>query len=91
MALREQRLNEAGAALATAEALVPADTTVLLLKARLALAREDDEGLNAALAELRSWAPTLAGAVAAENRFRIESGLPLLPERPAEEIGAAGF
>ena len=41
------------------------------------------------LAALRSWAPTLADAVAAENRFRLESGLPLLPERPPEEIGAA--
>ena len=57
----------------------------------LALAREDDAGLAAALAQLRSWAPTLAGAVMAENRFRMASGLPLLPERPAEELGAVGF
>jgi spermidine synthase len=86
-ALEKKQLDEAEESLARAEALVPADTRVLLLKARLALAREDDEGLHATLAELRSWAPTLAGAVAAENRFRMASGLPLLPERPLEEIG----
>jgi spermidine synthase len=90
-ALREKRLDEAEESLTRAQALMPASPEALLLKARLALAREDDEGLQATLAELRTWAPTLASAVAAENRFRIESGLPLLPERPAEEIGAAGF
>jgi tetratricopeptide (TPR) repeat protein len=90
VALREKRLDQAEESLSRAEALMPADASVLLLKARLALAREDDEGLQATLAELRTWAPTLAGAVTAENRFRMESGLPLLPERPAEEIGAAG-
>ena len=89
-ALREKRLDQAEESLSRAESLVPADARVLLLKARLALVREDDEGLQATLAELRTWAPTLAGAVTAENRFRMESGLPLLPERSAEEIGAAG-
>jgi spermidine synthase len=89
-ALQEQRLEEAEESLARAEALVPTDAKVLLLKARLALVREDGAGLEATLAQLRAWAPTLAGAVTAENRFRMESGLPLLPERPAEEIGAAG-
>jgi spermidine synthase len=90
-ALEEERLGEAEAWLSKAEALMPAKTEVLLLRARLALARKDAEGLRAALAELRSWAPTLADAVVAENRFRQESGLPLLPERPPEEIGAAAF
>ena len=89
-ALREKRLDQAEESLSRAESLVPADARVLLLKARLALVREDDEVLQATLAELRTWAPTLAGAVTAENRFRMESGLPLLPERSAEEIGAAG-
>jgi len=88
-ALEEERLGEAGAWLSRAEALMPTETEVLLMQARLALARQDAEGLRAALAKLRSWAPTLADAVAAENRFRLDSGLPLLPERPPEEIGAA--
>ncbi len=88
-ALTEERLGETEAWLSRAEALMPTETEVLLLKARLALARQDAEGLHAALAKLRGWAPTLADAVAAENRFRLESGLPLLPERPPEEIGAA--
>jgi predicted membrane-bound spermidine synthase len=88
-ALEKERLEEAAESLARAEALLPADTNVLLLKARLALARGDDAGLREALAELRTWAPTLAGAVTAENRFRTASGLPLLPERPAEELGAS--
>ncbi len=78
--------GDAGAALAAldaAAALVPGDPRVAELRARAALARGDRAGTEAALAALRASAPTLAEAVAAENRFRAEHGLPLLPDRPA--------
>jgi hypothetical protein len=87
-ALAEERLVEAEGWLSKAEALMPTQPELLMVKARLALARGDDEGLRGALEALRRWAPTLSGAVAAENRFRLEAGRPLLPERPPEEIGA---
>lgn len=88
-ALGENRLDEAGELLARAEALVPTDASVLLAQARLARARGDAAGLEAAFRRLRAWSPTLKGAITAENRFRMELGLPLLPERPAEELAAS--
>jgi spermidine synthase len=89
-ALQQERLDEAAELLARAEALVPTDSSLLLAQARLALARSDGAGLEAALHRLRAWSPTLDGAITAENRFRMELGLPLLPERPAEELAASG-
>jgi hypothetical protein len=42
--------------------------------------RSDAAGLDSALRELRFWAPSLRAAIGAENRFRNDHGLPLLPE-----------
>jgi hypothetical protein len=53
-----------------------------LARAREAAQRGDASGLEAALRELRFWAPSLRAAIGAENRFRSEHGLPLLPELP---------
>jgi hypothetical protein len=84
--LREGRLDACEGTLAELVALLPGDPRALELRARLALARNDAAGLAAALRELRHSAPTLAAAVAAENRFRAAHDLPLLPERTAAEL-----
>jgi hypothetical protein len=60
------------------------------LRARAALAGGDPAAAEAALAPLRGSAPTLAGAVAAENRLRDALGLPLLPDRSAAALLAPG-
>jgi predicted membrane-bound spermidine synthase len=59
-----------------------------LADARFAQERGDAAGVAAALRELRFWAPSLRAGIGAENRFRSEHGLPLLPERPLEELAA---
>jgi spermidine synthase len=79
-------LDAAAKALVSAEPLLPTDSRVARLRAKLALARGDRRELEAALGSLRTWAPSLFEAVAAENRFRAAQGLPLLPELPAEEL-----
>jgi spermidine synthase len=53
-----------------------------LARAGEAAQRGDAAGVEAALRELRFWAPSLRAAIGAENRFRSEHGLPLLPELP---------
>jgi spermidine synthase len=85
-ALDANRTDEAVAALAEAERLIPADASVLALRARLALAQGDAQALSAALLRLREWAPSFQRAVLAENVFRAENGLPLLPALPAETL-----
>jgi hypothetical protein len=55
-----------------------------LALARDAALRGDAAGLDAALRELRFWAPSLRAAIGAENRFRSDHGLPLLPELPPQ-------
>jgi hypothetical protein len=57
-----------------------------LAAAREAHARGDAAGLAGALRELRFWAPSLRAAIGAENRFRSDHGLPLLPERSLEKL-----
>jgi hypothetical protein len=57
-------------------------------RARAAIERGDAAGLDSALRELRFWAPSLRAAIGAENRFRSDHGLPLLPELPLERLGA---
>ena len=59
-----------------------------LALARAAALRGDAAGLDSALRELRFWAPSLRAAIGAENRFRSDHGLPLLPELPLERLGA---
>ncbi|UCE86740.1 MAG: fused MFS/spermidine synthase [Deltaproteobacteria bacterium] len=80
------RLDAALRALRGAEPLLPADPRVARLRAELALARGDRQELAEALGALRAWSPSLLDAVAAENRFRAEHGLPLLPERSADDL-----
>jgi spermidine synthase len=80
------QLDAAAKALESARALLPTDSRVARLRAKLALARGDRRELEAALGSLRTWAPSLFEAVAAENRFRAAQGLPLLPELPAEAL-----
>jgi spermidine synthase len=82
-ALARHELPSARAAVQQASALRPGDGRLAELRARLALASNDREGLEAALADLRTWAPSLEAGLGAENRFRSEHDLPLLPERPA--------
>ena len=55
-----------------------------LALARAAALRGDADGLDSALRELRFWAPSLRAAIGAENRFRSDHGLPLLPELPQQ-------
>jgi hypothetical protein len=59
-----------------------------LALARDAALRGDDAGLDAALRELRFWAPSLRAAIGAENRFRSDHALPLLPELPQQVPGS---
>ncbi len=59
-----------------------------LAMARAAALRGDAAGLDSALRELRFWAPSLRAAIGAENRFRSDHGLPLLPELPIERLRA---
>ncbi len=85
-ALGAKRLDEAAAALDQAERLLPADATIQTLRARLALLQGDPKALGEALLRLREFSTTLEGAVLAENRFREENGLPLLPALSAEAL-----
>ncbi len=85
-ALDEGRLDEAAVAVDEAERLLPADASVLALRARLALRRDDESALAEALARLRELSPSLESAILAENRLRVESGLPLLPALSAEAL-----
>lgn len=88
--LEAGKASEAAAVLDEARRALPADPRVLELDARLAQTRGDTEALGVALRGLRALAPSLESAVAAENRFRVQLGLPLLPPRdPAELLGAA--
>jgi spermidine synthase len=57
-----------------------------LARARAAFERGDAAGLDSALRELRFWAPSLRTAIGAENRFRSDHDLPLLPELPPEQL-----
>ncbi len=57
-----------------------------LSAARTAHAQGNSAGLEAALRELRFWAPTLRAGIGAENRFRSDHGMPLLPELSLEEL-----
>jgi hypothetical protein len=59
---------------------------VLALAAQLAFEQEDPIALAQALERLRAWAPTFEAAIQAENRFRQENGLPLLPALSADAI-----
>ena len=60
-----------------------------LARAGEAAQRGDAAGLEDALRELRFWAPSLRAAIGAENRFRSEHGLPLLPELPSAPASPA--
>jgi spermidine synthase len=86
-ALAAGRPEAAVGPLASAAALLPGNPEVARLRAESAAARGDRAALEAALADLRRWAPTLEAAVAEENRLRASAGLPLLPEQPAERFG----
>jgi len=57
-----------------------------LAQASAAFERGDAAGLDSALRELRFWAPSLRAGIGAENRFRSDHGMPLLPEVPLERL-----
>jgi hypothetical protein len=57
-----------------------------LAAARAAHANGDAAAVEAALRELRFWAPSLRAAIGAENRFRSDHGMPLLPELSLEQL-----
>jgi spermidine synthase len=79
-ALAANRPDAVRAALATAQALLPADPRVALLAADVARAERNPEALSAAFASLRRFAPSLAQANIAENEYRTLHGLPLRRE-----------
>jgi Tfp pilus assembly protein PilF len=85
-ALEAGRLDEAAGALGEAERLLPADASVLALRARLAMRSHDASAFAAAVARLREFSPSLESAILAENRLRLEGGLPLLPALSAEAL-----
>lgn len=72
--------SNAAALLERAALLSPSDEQVLSLRAEIAAARGDSDGLDRALGDLRAWAPSVEEGIAAENRFRTRHELPLLPE-----------
>ena len=59
-----------------------------LARARAAFEHGDAAGVDSALRDLRFWAPSLRAAIGAENRFRSDHGLPLLPELPPERLAS---
>ncbi|MEE8557398.1 MAG: fused MFS/spermidine synthase [Myxococcota bacterium] len=85
-ALDRGDLETARAALARASIVLPSSKPLAALGARLSLLEEDPQGLRAALARLRSLAPSRAVAIAAENHFRSNHQLPLLPQAPTAEL-----
>lgn len=87
-ALQAGRLDDAARQLDDAQRALPAEPRVWQLRARLARARGDGDGIEAALAALRTLAPSLETAIAAENRFRAELGMPMLPPRTVAELFA---
>jgi spermidine synthase len=87
-ALQAGRIDDVAGPLDDAQLALPADPRVLKLRARLARAHGDGPGLEMALAAMRTLAPSLESAVAAENRFRAQLGLPLLPQRAATDLFA---
>ncbi len=85
-ALNRGELEAAAEALGAAGRDAPGHPGALELAVRLAVARRDPSALEQAFAALRHWAPGIDDAVALENRLRDQAGLPLLPERPPEEL-----
>jgi spermidine synthase len=66
--------------------LVPGDSRVAELAARLALKQDNEVALAEAFEELRRGAPDATTAVTGENVLRARLGLPLLPPRGPEEL-----
>src|SRR5262245_18741248 len=84
--LDAKNLDAAAAAIDEAERLSPGDPEIAGLRARLALLRQDPEALAAALVRLRELSGSYEAAVLAENRFREENGLSLLPALSADAL-----
>jgi spermidine synthase len=82
--LAEGRIEEAAGAAVEARALLPGDAEVLDLSVNLALARDDTQQLEAALAALRRFAPSFDEGLAREHRIRARL------ERGRSERGDAG-
>ena len=57
-----------------------------LARASAAFERGDAAELATALRALRFWAPSLRAGIGAENRFRSDRGMPLLPELSLEQL-----
>jgi hypothetical protein len=79
-ALDAKHLDDAFQAIRAAARELPGDPRVALLRADLAVDRNEPAALDAALAALRRYAPTLESANIAENDFRSRHELPLRPE-----------
>jgi len=76
----------AAALLDGAERLLPGDRRVAQLALRVAASQGDLAEVSRRLATLRRGAPSLAAAIAEENRLRAELGIPLLPQQPPEAL-----
>jgi spermidine synthase len=85
-ALRRGETEEASAALAEAAELLPGNPEVEQMRARVAAARGDPLAARRALVSLRGSARSAREAIAAENRLRLELGLPLLPLRSERDL-----
>jgi len=84
-AIASGNMDKAARALAEAEELLPGSARVSALRVRLAAKRSDPRALAQALAQVRAAGVTVADGISAENRLRLELGLPLLPMFPPRE------
>jgi spermidine synthase len=88
-ALADADWPRANDALERAKALAPLDPVRLELEARAAAVQGDAARLSEALWAVRRAGESLRDGVGDENALRAALGLPLLPERPPEELGRA--
>jgi hypothetical protein len=76
-ALAAGRVDAARAAVEEAGRLVPLDESVMEMRIRIAMERGTPEQVARGLSLLRTWAPDVRQAIAAENRLRDLHDLPL--------------
>ena len=65
--------------------LVPLSEAVMEMRTRIAMTRGSPEEVERSISLLRSWAPNVQQAIAAENRLRDLHGLPLTLEATPHE------
>ena len=84
-ALAAGRIDEARVMVEDAGRLDPLSEAVMEMRTRIAMTRGSPEDVERSISLLRSWAPNVQQAIAAENRLRDLHGLPLTLEAAPHE------